>query len=220
MRVGRACGVFVLFTVAAGHVEAQGGARVYGAATPQEVVSMLQKATASRDYGTAFSLIAPDGRKEMGGEAISGVLMVLAFSDPDDTMPGSKPLPKAELDKKRKNYRAAVDLAKSTLKPYGLDTVVGKPALAPETQKSIDGGIVKADTVVLLASVMGMMDKIGPLLEMKRQEKSSLPFDLGALSGYKVAGDKATAMSAKETVNFVRIDGRWYLSPPAAKPAK
>ena len=220
MRVGRVLSVSALLTLTAAHPQAQGGARVYGAATPQDVVSTLQKATASRDYGTAFSLVAPAARKEFASEAIAGVLMVLAFSNPDSGMPGGKPLPKAELDKKRKDYRAAVDLATSTFKPYGLDAVVGKSALSPEEEKRMDASIAKADTVALLTSVMNAMDKIGPLLGMKREQKSSLPFDLGAVSGYKIAGDKATATSAKETVNFVRIDGRWYLNPPASKPAK
>ena len=92
--------------------------------------------------------------------------------------------------------------------------------MSPETKNSMDASIAKADTVALLTSVMNAMDKIGPLLGMKREEKSSLPFDLGAVSGYKIAGDKATATSAKETVNFIRVDGRWYLNPPAAKPGK
>ena len=220
MRLARILGVFALSLLAGVDPRAQGAARPYGAATPQEVVSTLQKATAARDYATAFSLVAPDARKALASEAVTGVLMVLAFSNPDDGMASGKPLPKAELDKKRQAYRAALDAAKAAFKPYGFDALIGKPVLAAETQKSIDGGLAKADTVVLLNSVMTTMDKVGPLLGMKREDKSSLPFDLGTVSGYKVAGDKATATSGKETVDFIRLDGRWYLNPPAPKPGK
>ena len=200
---------------------AQTTARVYGGATPQEVVAGLQKAIKSGDVSSAFAYISPAGRTELAGEAVVGVVMVLQFTDPSDPMPGSKPLPKAELDAKIKQYRAAVDLAKATLKPYGLDAIVGKPPLSPETKKVMDASLPKADTVALLSNLMATMEKIGPMVGMKKQaERPPLPFDVGSVSDYKISGDKATAKTPKEALEFVRIDGRWYLNPPAPKGGK
>jgi hypothetical protein len=198
-------------------LDAQTTSKVYGGATPQEVVAGLQKAAKAGDLNTAFTFISPAGRTELAGDAVAGVLMVLAFSDPSDPMPGGKPLPKAELDAKMKQYRSAVDMVKETLKPYGLDVVVGKPALSPETKKVMDASLAKADTVALMTSLMATMDKIGPMLGMKKGEKPGLPFDVGTVSDYKITGDKATAKSTSETLDFVKIDGRWYINPPKPK---
>jgi hypothetical protein len=34
------------------------------------------------------------------------------------------------------------------------------------------------------------------------------------VTGYRVQGDRATAQAATEPLDFVRIAGRWYLTPP------
>ncbi len=42
------------------------------------------------------------------------------------------------------------------------------------------------------------------------------PVDIGNVTGYKINGDKATAQNGAETMDFVRIGGRWYIEPPAS----
>jgi len=150
----------------------------------------------------------------LANEAVSGVLMLLAFSDPDDPMPGTSKPSKPELDAQRKKYQSVVDLAKQTLKPYGLDTVIGKPAMAAETQKTIDAAIAKTDTLAFITSLYGAMMKMGPMIGLK-ESKPSPPIDVGTVTNYKITGDKATAQNGAETMNFVRIGGRWYIDPPA-----
>ena len=190
------------------------GTKPYGAATPQEAVAALKRAVDANDYVGAIPLFPPESLKELANEAVSGVLMVLAFSDPDDPMPGGKTPSKAELDAKRKSYRSAVDLSRQTLKPYGLDTTIGKPVLAADTQKTIDAAIAKADNVVLITSLFATIEKIGPMLGMKKDAKPAPVMRLGTVTGYSVAGDKATARDENKTVNFIRVDGRWYIVPP------
>ena len=213
LRCATICSVlFSLVSVAA----AGQTAPVYGGATPQEVVAALQKAAKSNDFIGAIPFISPDGRKELANEGVTGVIMVLAFTDPDDPMPGGKPLAKAELDAKRKSYRAAVDLAKATLKPHGLDGFIGKPAMSAEAQKAIDSALAKTDTVALMTSLMGTMEKLGPMLGMSKNEKGGqkVPFNFGNVTDYKIAGDKATAKNGAETLDFVRVGGRWFITPP------
>ena len=200
----------------AGAVPLAQPSKPYGAASPQDVVAVIKKAGAAGDMMMAIPVISPRGLKEIANEGVSGTLMVLAFSDPDDPMPGATPS-KAELEAKRKSYKAAVELAKATLKPYGLDTVIGKPALSPDTQKTIDTAIAKADNVALITSLFGALTKMGPMLGMKKKPEPELPITLGNVTGYKISGDTATAQNGAETVQFVRIDGRWFIEPPAAK---
>lgn len=194
-------------------------AKPYGAATPQEAVAAIKKATAANDMLPALPVISPGGLKLIANEGVTGVLMVLAFSDPDDAMPGSAKPSKAELDALRKKYKDAVDLAKMTLKPYGLDALIGKPVMAAETQKSLDAALDKADNVVLITSLYGAMVKMGPMLGMKQTPKPEPLVNVGTVTGYKINGDKATAQNGAETMDFVRIDGRWYIEPPASKPS-
>jgi hypothetical protein len=187
-----------------------------GAASPQEAVAAIKKATAANDMLGALPVISASGLKQIANEGVSGVLMVLAFSDPDDPMPGGATPSAAELAAKRKKYKDAVDLAKLTLKPYALDTMIGKPVMAAETQKAIDAALDKADNVVFVTSLYNAMMKMGPMLGMG-DAKSRPLVNLGTVTGYKITGDKATAQNGAETMNFVRDDGRWYIEPPAAR---
>ena len=110
-----------------------------------------------------------------------------------------------------------MDLATQTLKPYGLDALIGKPVLAAETQKSLDAALDKADNVALITSLYGSLTKIGPLLGMKQNPKPEPLVKLGTVTDYKINGDKATAQNGAETMKFVRIGGRWYIEPPPSK---
>ena len=204
--------VFVLGTEPAAQ-----SAKPSGAASPQEVVAVLQQASNGNNMLAALPVISPNGLKVIANEGVTGLLMVLAFSDPDDGMPGSTKPSKSELDAKRKQYRTAVDLATQTLKPYGLDTLIGKPVLAAETQNSLDAALDKADKVVLITSLYGSLVKIGPLLGIRKDPKPEPLVKIGAVSDYKLNGDKATAQNNAETMDFSRINGRWYIEPPASK---
>ncbi len=192
------------------------GSKPSGAATPQEAVAMIKKATTANDFLLALSVISPRGLKVIASEGVTGVLMVLAFSDPDDAMPGSAKPAAAELDAQRKKYKAALDVATVTLKPYGLHTLIGKPVLAPEVQKSIEAALDKADNTTLIASLFGAMVKMGPMLGMKEAPKPDALVKVGNVTGYKIDGDKATAQNGAETMDFIRINGRWYIEPPAS----
>jgi hypothetical protein len=194
-------------------------AKPYGAATPQDAVAAIRKATAANDMLTAIPVISPSGLKQIASEGVTGVLMVLAFSDPDDAMPGSTKPSKTELDAQRKKYKEALNYATGALKPYGLDGMIGKPVLADATQKAIDSAIDKADNVALITSLYGALTKMGPLLGMKQSPKPDPLVNVGDVTGYKITGDRATAQNGAETMEFVRIDGRWYIEPPPSKGA-
>jgi hypothetical protein len=210
--VGSLLAVLIVATVSRAQV-----AKPYGAASPQEAVAAIKKATAANDLLPALPVISPSGLKQIASEGVTGVLMVLAFSDPDDGMPGSTKPSKTELDTKRKNYKTALSLATATLKPYGLDALIGKPVLADAVQKTIDDTLDKADNVVLVTSLYGALTKMAPLLGMKQTPKPEPLADLGTVTGYKLNGDSATAQNGAETLQFVRIDGRWFIEPPPSK---
>ncbi len=118
--------------------------------------------------------------------------------------------------RRRRSTQQAVDIVKTTLKPYGLDTLVGKPALSDEVQKSLDAAIAKADNVALISAIFNSIAKLGPLLGMNRAPKSLI--DLGEVTDYRLNGETATAQNRAETLRFVRVNGRWFIEPPGKGP--
>jgi hypothetical protein len=207
----------LVVSLAGGMALAQAVKPQQGAATPQEAVATIKRAAAANDATAALPVVSPAGLKTLASEGVTGVLMVLAFSDPDDAMPGSAKPSSAELAAKRKKYQDVLTLAKQTLKPYGLDVIIGKPVLAAETQKTLDTTLDKlggADNLALVTSLLASMKKMGPMLGLPDNPKPPL-LNLGSVTGYKITGDKATALNGAETINFSRIGGRWYLEPPA-----
>ncbi len=215
IRTSPAVATLLAVTLLAGAPWAQ-AVKPYGAATPQDVVSTIKQSATAGDFLAAVPVIAPAGVKDMANEAVTGIVMVLAFSNPDDPMPGSPKPSKAELDTQRKKYKDAVALATQTLKPYGLDTIVGKPIMADATQKALTATLDKSDNVALVTSIYTSMVKIAPLLGMKESPKPQGLIVLGKVTGYKIAGDKATAMNGSLAIEFVRLDGRWYIQPPGS----
>ena len=208
------CCLLTVFVAVSG-ATAQGG-RTSGAASPQEVIAVIKSATAKNDLLGVLPVISPNGLKELANESVSGLMILLAFSDPNDPMPGGPSKPKAELDAEKKKYAQAVGIVKTTLKPYGLDTLVGKPALSDEVQKSLDAAIAKADNVALISAIFTSIVKLGPLLGMNQAPKSLI--DLGDVTDYRLNGETATAQNRAETLRFVRVNGRWFIEPPGKGP--
>lgn len=204
----------------AGPIAVTSTAPPYGARSPQAVVAALESAKANGDPASAIAVISPRGRHELARESVIGVLMVLRFSDPDDQPPGSPPLPAAERDVKRRQYQEAVDLARQALGPHGLGGLIGRPPLSDDVAKAVEGALEGADTVVLLASVLKVLEQLGTVLGLEESAPGPFEIDLGPVGGYEITGDRATAKAASEMLEFERIDGRWYLAPPTAAPGQ
>jgi hypothetical protein len=186
---------------------------VYGAATPQDVVAGLQKASKTNDFAAMMPFISPDGRKELVASTLQPMLVGIRFMDPDSPMPGTPPPPRQELEKKRKNYKTAIDLLAKAFKPYGLDSIIGLPPMNPKAQQTLDAALARMDTVAFMTSFFATMKTVAPLLELPEDGGPKVP-SLGPVSGYKITGDKATAKEGKDNIDFVRLDGRWYMTPP------
>ena len=62
------------------------------------MVAVIKKASDANDMLLALPVISPRGLKVIANEGVTGVVMVLAFADPDDPMPGGPKPSKAELD--------------------------------------------------------------------------------------------------------------------------
>ncbi len=187
----------------------------YGAESPQAVVATLERANATGDVPGAIAVISPGSRRELAQDLVSGVLMILRFANPDDRPPGTPPLPADELEKKRTAYGEGVTLARLALASDGLDELIGRAPLSDDVARRIDRALESVDTVRLVSETLAVLEQLGRVLGLEDRASPAFAIDLGPVSDYEIAGDRATARAAGEMLVFERVDGRWYLAPPA-----
>jgi hypothetical protein len=187
---------------------------VYGAESPQAVMSALQSAIAADDFNAMLPLISPQGRQDLADDAITALILALNFLDPDNPMPGSTPIPPSAIESRRKAYAETLDVARETLRPFGLGGLVGKPPLSPVTKDTLDAVLTHTDTVVLMRSLYATLQQISRLMGIEKTDEKKIPWSFGTVSDYQITGDTATAKSGTDTLEFERIDGRWYLKAP------
>jgi hypothetical protein len=189
-------------------------APVYGAESPQSLIATMEKALAVDDFAGIMPLISPAGRKELAEDAISALIVTLSFTDPDKPSADNAPIPEEERETRRQNHRAAIEVARETLRPHGLDGLIGQSPISPLTKDVFELALTRADTVVLMRSLFPALDRIGTLLGVERSDEKKLPVTFGKVSDFQVSGDTATATAAGDTIEFEKLQGRWYLKRP------
>ena len=187
---------------------------IYGAESPQAVMAAMEKAIAADDFPAVISLISPSKRKELAEDAITGLIVALNFMDPDKPAAGDTPMPESERAARRKSYRAAVEVARETLRPHGLDGLIGQAPLTPLSKDIFELALTRTDTVVLMRSLYAALDRIGGVLGIDRSDERKLLMTFGAVTDFEITGDTATAKAEADTIEFERLSGRWYLKRP------
>jgi len=186
----------------------------YGAESPQALVAKMEQALAADDFGSVIPLISPAGRKDLAEDAVTALIVALNFTDPDKATTGDVSLSAAERDAKRVNHRAAIEVARETLRPHNLDGLLGESPLSPLSKDVFALALDRTDTVILMQSLYSALDRISKLLGIERSDEKKLPMTFGNVTDYQVSGDTATAKTGGDTIEFERLDGRWYLKPP------
>ena len=211
-----------------------------GADSPQALVARLSAAAEKNDFPELVDCIAPKERREMAAGLVIGTTMMVAFMDMGsdmamgmaqgmaEGMSGSEMTAeqKAEMEKGKAEAKAKTAelrgryeaiLGKHGLKDRmesmqaeGADSSGGSP------EEAIGKLLAGVDERALIVDLMGFMNALG---ESQGQEDKK-PFSLPAqVTDYKIDGDHATAKAGDETVEFVKVDGRWYLAPSQNKAA-
>lgn len=205
-----------------------------GADSPQAVVARLEKASQTNDFAEVAACVTPEDRKELAMGLLVGTTMMVAFSQMGGEMAGSmaegmtegmtgqemSAKDKAELEKQKK--KAAEEAKKvetkfrAVLEKNGLSEFFSEDPAAeskPGDQEKAMAALDKADQVALIGDLMGLLESLG-----ENQAKEKKPVELpGKVTDYKIQGDKATAKAGDETVEFLKIGGRWYLKAPEKK---
>lgn len=165
--------------------------------------------------------MAPEERAKLTAGLVIAASMMAAFAQMGSEMAGQMAEGMSDEDKaeaEQHKQEAAAEGAKmqkkieEIFKKHGLDEsfseeVVGQagndqPGSATELLKDVD-------QVALVRDLMGFLTEMG---EVSGSDEAKEKLG-GEITDLKVEGDTATARRGEESVELVRLDGRWYLKP-------
>lgn len=238
VRSGWGRAVAVVLVVCLLPVPGFGASQPYGGATPEELVARMRGAAEAGDMGELMACMAPEDRKAMGGAMLMMAVMMVGFSQMGAEMGGAmaegmaesfggemSEEDRAELEaEKAKAAASAEELnakLRAVLEQHGLAGMLdeGFAPGSPEDQ-AMEEALEKADMIALTESVMALM---GELQEAEGGEDAGMAPDPLAgespdwvdmeVTDYAIDGDRATARAGDETLEMIRVDGRWYFAP-------
>jgi hypothetical protein len=223
-RVVGAIAVLLGLGLAAPGIEA---ATILGGDSPQAVVARMSKAAKSDDIGEMIACMEPDSRADATMAMVLGTTMMVAFMDMgsgmadnmaqgmDDAGAKMTPEDKAKFEKQKAAATAKAKKAKAALsavlKKYGLPDFMDPKTPQPKKGSGKEM-LAKVDQPALATDLNRLMDQFGDK-DGKSHSTNKTP-DPNDVTDYAFAGDHATAKSKNETIQFVKLDGRWFLEPP------
>ena len=193
-----------------------------GAETPEAVYARVVAAAESEDVGAMFDCLAPEERaqttlmmvvmtgfmvgmagmaSEMGGE-MGEALVDEGSAEGKAELAAQKAEAEAEIAAMTGRWEAI-------LKEHGLEEMMEGPE--PEDGASAAEALEGVDQGALVNELIAFMEEFS---DEEEAGTDSSPFTapVGELEDLVVDGDSATARVGEEEVQFVRVDGRWYLT--------
>lgn len=234
------CAVAALLALSVSAAPGFAATQPYGGGTPEELVARARAAAESGDLGELMACMAPEDRKAMGGTMVMMAVMMVGFSQMGAEMGGAmaegmseafggeemSAEQKAELEAQKEEAAAAAarinEKLRAALEPHGLSGLVDgtDPAPGSAEDQALEEALDNADMIALTESVMGVLDD---LKEAEGDTGQGMAPDPAAeatpewvdteVTDYRVDGDRATAQAGEETLEMIRVDGRWYFAP-------
>lgn len=219
-------------------VAARAADRPPGAESPEAVVARMQAAAESQDLPEMMACVAPHSRREMALALVAGTGIMVAFLGMGGEMAGAmgealaeetageEPTPEqeAEVEKEQGELQAkAAEMQQrfeAILDRHGVSEMMKDESPLPEEPEARAAALEKlfadTDDIALTVDLLGLMDDLGDPSE-EREIPSPVPVS-DTVTDYRVEGDRATAKAGDETLEFVRVGGRWYLEPADSMP--
>ena len=183
------------------------------------------------DIAEIANCLAPEDRAELTMGMVAGIGMMVAFmgmggdmgaqmaEGMTEGMTGEEMTAeqKAEVEKGKKEAAAkAEEMQKkyeAILARHKIDKIMeeGPVGETPDAMAAMATKLEGVDQGALLADLMGMLEGLGE----EKKDAAKGPVDVPKnVRDYKIDGDTATAQTDDETLEFVRVKGRWYFKPP------
>lgn len=213
----------------------------YGGATPQELVARMQAAAEAGDFGEMMACMSPEDRKTLGGTMVMMGVMMVGFSQMAIDMGGSmaegmseafageemdaeeKARMEAEMAESRAEAEAMTAKLRAALEPHGLAGMLDEDfEPGSEKDQQLEAALENADMIALTESMVQLLAEMD---DGDDEEEGGLgmggdPSDEAApewidreVTDYEIDGDHATAQAGDETLEMIRVDGRWYFAP-------
>lgn len=196
-------------------ISAPAHAAELGGESPEALITKLRAASETEDFGQLAALLAPDARLEMAQGLWAGATMMVAMSSSmgdlaagmgealgEDTEEGKAQAAKAKAELAAK-FGAIKQRYDDVAKKHGMPTL-------DATEGDIDPAslFAKADLVALIGDYGALLKSVAEESGAKKTSRD-IP---ETLEGLKIDGDKASAKLGGEDINFVKIDGRWFIA--------
>ena len=216
-----------------------GATQPYGGATPEELVARMRAAAEAGDMGELMACMAPEDRKAMGGAMLMMAVMMVGFSQMGAEMGGAMAEgmseafggemteeDRAELEAEQAKAAAAAEelnaKLRAVLEEHGLAGMLdeGVAPGSPE-DRAMEEALDQVDMIALTESVMGLLRELqesqdgedeGGMMSDPLEGEGPDWVD-AEVTDYAIDGDRATAQAGDETLEMIRVDGRWYFAP-------
>jgi hypothetical protein len=206
----------------------------HGAESPQALIERVKNSAQAGDVSELLACVAPDDRAELVVMMVAGVAMMTAFMQMGGEMMGGMAEGMAEAldeDGMTDEQRAEMETAQAEaaaeaarmenrlseiLKKHGVEQLIEEDGegFDPEAggQKSARELLAGVDDIALFQDLMGFLSEMGE--EGPQVDDLPIPENVMEFSDLSVDGDRATVRSGDETIEMVRVDGRWYMKLP------
>ena len=181
-----------------------------GGDSPEDVIAKAKAFAESEEFAGIVNLIAPDERPLLSAGMIMLSQMAPMMMGAMGGLGGEEA--QGEMKEKMKPFE---DAMKSVMEKHGADKLDLSQAMAsvqsPEAAtKWINGELPDLDHGAFVGDMFGALKKLGE----EASEKAGGNFKelAGEMKDLKIDGDKATATINGKPGEFVKVDGRWYLS--------
>jgi hypothetical protein len=201
-----------------------------GAATPQALVERLTKAAADKNFAEMVACLDPQSRTELSLGLLMGAVMMVAFmamasdvtmgmaEEMAEALSGEKmgPEEQAKMEEGKTEADARIGKARTDLsalfRKHGLPDLLDDQTSLPEEDDAA-ALLAKVDQPALATDLMQFIGALGDGVGQTKDADSLVPVPRD-VKNYSITGDRATAQAGDETLEFLRLDGRWFLKAP------
>jgi hypothetical protein len=166
-----------------------------------------------------FSQMAVD----MGGAMADG--LGEAFAGEEGMDPEEKARMEAEMAEARAEADAMMARLREVLEPHGLAGMLDEgfePGSAED--QALEEALENADMIALTEDMMGLLAEMddgeggedgedGGMMGGDPAEEAAPDWASQEVTDFRIDGDTATAQAGDETLEMIRVDGRWYFAP-------
>ncbi len=225
-----AAGLVAVLTLAlAAPIPSRAAGTPLGADSPEKLVERMRQSAQKKDFRELAACLAPEPRKELAQMIWMGATMMIGMATAmgsvgtelaagmAESIGGEAGEGEAKAQKAPEAPKIDPKLAALSKRYDEVAHKHGLPGLKDDAVPDSDPAALfaKIDAVEVVGDFGALLEGIG---DATGEAAPAPPAPEGKLEGLEIDGEKATATLDGEAVNFVKIEGRWYIAELPKKP--